>query len=197
MNEMPLFQELTDEALWAGLESRVFSRFGGPVGISKMMGASDDQDGMRRWAAVARPAIERLDSLFPVSWIGPVRFLIDSDVCLQFDIHGVEIQIEGQTIARTMIALDPVALCVAMIGVRRWGPTWGGVLATECSPRRIARRDEPLLTRSELPWVAQNLGGPAPWIVGATESLARIAGLSEDMGAERVIELFLWSESSN
>ena len=197
MSEFPLYQTLTDDALWAGLEHRVFSKFGVPVGISKMLGASDDKDGMKRWAAIVRPVIESLGSLFPVSCVGPVRFLIDSEVYLQFDISAVEIQIDDQTIARTMMALDPVALCVAMIGAKRWGPKWDALLAAECRPRRIAKRDEPSLTGSELPWVAQNPGGPAPWVAGSTESIARIAGLSEDIGAQRVIDLFRLAENEN
>jgi hypothetical protein len=189
MTNPQLERHLSTDALWADLEERSLVTFGGAVGLVKMLRARDEHEAATLWAARVRSVLERLGSMFPVSRVGPARFSIDGTVSLQFDIHDVDLLIDDKVAARTLIALDPVALCGATIAWLRWGSRWDERLTSERTPRRVVRQDEPWIEYG-LHWVAQNPGGPAPWVSGATEDIAFRAGLSEDIGADRIIELY-------
>ena len=180
---------LNDEHLWVGLNEHVRSTLG-VVGVSKMLGARDDQDAKAKWVSRVRPELEMIARRAPLTEVGPARFALENGITVQLRIHRVTVLRDDVPRISAMIAARPAAVTLAAVGRARWGSDWRRALEALGSARRVVAREDIDPDVTVFPWVAQNPGTPGPWVSAATAEEARESGLAQDIGSERVSLLF-------
>ncbi|MEZ3162011.1 hypothetical protein AB1K54_15960 [Microbacterium sp. BWT-B31] len=180
---------LEDDVLWSGLNEHVRETLGF-AGVSKMLGARDDETAKERWLGRVRGELDALGRLVPLTPHGHARVAVGDGVAVQFGIHEAIVVVEGKAHVRTMIAFHPAAVVLAAVGHARWGSRWDEALAERVVARTVVRRDDPGTDAELFPWVGQKPGSPGPWIAAVSADEAQAAARAEDLGIVGVTSVF-------
>lgn len=179
-----------DERLWLGLNEHIESTIG-IIGIAKMLGARTRHEAMLVWLSSVRPQIAKLTNDVSVDVCGPALLTVDGVLSVQLDIHHAVIFRDGSRRVSTMILSELGAVVLAAAGHARWGDDWSRALMLAGPTRPLAYAEDNARTGLDrLPWVAQNPGGPAPWVSAATREEARDSGVAQDIGYGPISALF-------